>query len=200
MARIPSKASGQPGGALALSGGGFIQGENAADDILTIQGSSAHTGDLFNISTYKAGRTDETGEVVNVDSSGAMRVGKVQVVAIASGSTAYTVLSSNSGKYHIVPGFSSGAKITLPAHDEGLNYKFFFKAVTSSDGVMFNLPSTPGSIVYDAETDNATIVAATAADMVGGAAFEMFSDGTNWFFNYDDPGATAAALLTVAAT
>jgi hypothetical protein len=199
MARAPSTNSGQSGNTLSLSGG-WLKGESSATDILTIEGHSSQAGDLLNVGTYKAASTDNTGETFSVSASGATRIGIVPTVAIASGSTAYTVLSSNSGKAHIVPGFSSGAAITMPAHSAGLNYKFYIRAVTASGGLSFKLPSTPGTIYHGAVADGATIVAATAADLVGGASFEMISDGTNWYMSYTDAGSTASALLTVAAT
>ena len=199
MARSLKTGSGQPGNTIPLSGG-LIQADSSDGDLLTIQGHSSQAGDLLNISTYKASSTDDSGEVINVTALGETRIGRIQSVAIASGSTAYTVLSSNSGKRHIVPGFSSGAAITMPAHSSGLNYQFWIKAVTASGGLTFKLPSTPGTIVHGGNLDGATIVPASAADLVGGAMFEMWSNGANWFMSYNDAGTTAAALLTVAAT
>lgn len=199
MARSPSTHSGQPGNTLSLSGG-FIKGASSAPDVLTIQGSSDQVGDILAISTYKSASTDDSGEVFSVSASGATQIGKLPTVAIGSGSTAYSVLSSNSGKPHIVPGFSSGAKITMPAHAAGLNYKFYIKAVTSSDGLSFVLPSSPGTIYHGSVADGASIVPATAADLVGGASFEMLSDGTNWYMSYTGAASSAAELLTVAAT
>jgi hypothetical protein len=199
MARSPSTQSGQPGNTLSLSGG-FIKGASSAPDVLTIQGSSDQVGDLLTVSTYKVNSTDDSGEVFSVSATGATQIGKLPTVAITSGSTAYTVLSSNSGKPHIVPGFSSGAAITMPAHAAGLNYKFYIKAVTSSDGLSFVLPSSPGTIYYGAVADAASIVPATVADLVGGASFEMLSDGTNWYMSYTGAASSASELITVAAT
>lgn len=199
MARILSTQSGQPGNALSKEGG-FIQALSSAPDVVTIQGSSAQKGDLLNVGTYKAQSTDDSGEMFSVSASGATQIKSLPTVAIGSGSTAYTVLSSNSGKPHIVPAIASGALITLPAHGAGLNYKFYIKGAVSSGDLTFNLPSSPGTIVHGAVTDAATIVGATAADLVGGATFEMISDGTNWFMAYTGAEASASELITVGAT
>ena len=200
MARAPSSVSGQPGNALSLEGG-FIQAQSSSYDVVTIQAHASQAGDLLNLSSYKAAATDASGEFMTDGASGQVWMQRPwPLVAIASNSTAYTVLSSNSGKIHIIPGFSSGAKVTLPAHSSGLYYKFIIKAVTASGGLTIAPPSTPGTIVHGAVTDGGSIVAGTAADLIGGASFELISDGTNWYMTYSGAGATASELITVAAT
>ena len=199
MARNPHLGSGQPGEAVSLSGG-FIRGESSAVDVLTIQGHSAQAGDLLCVGTHNAHSTSDANEKFTISKDGTVYSKLRPIVAIGSGSTAYTVLSSNSGKVHIVPGFSSGAKITLPAHADGLNYEFYIRAVTASGGLSFACPSTPGTIAYGGEIDGASIAPATAADLVGGARFDFLSDGSNWYMSYADAGTTAAALLAVTAT
>ena len=199
MARKPKIVSGQPGNALSLEGG-FIKSMSSGEDVLTIQGSSAQTGDLLNIGIHTDSITSEEGEVINVTSSGETRIGKIQSVLVSSGSTAYTVLSSNSGKKHILPGVGHGLLCTLPAHDAGLNYQFYTKAACSSNGLSFETASTPGTIAYGAAINNVKVVAASVADMLGGAAFDFWSDGTLWYMSYDDTGSSASELLTVSAS
>lgn len=196
MARTLNKYSGQPGNAFSLDGG-FIQAMSSSLDVLTIQGHSSQAGDLLNVGTYNAVPLSDANEKFSISSSGATHAMLKQIVAIGSGSTAYTVLSSNSGKAHIVPGFSSGAKITLPALADGLNYDFFIKAVTSSDGLSFVPASSPGSFVQAGTVVGNSIAPASAADLVGGAKFSMVCDGTNWYVQYADAGTTASALLSV---
>jgi hypothetical protein len=199
MARTPHLGSGIPGEAVSLSGG-FIRAVSSAPDVLTIQGHSTQVGDLLCVGTHNADPTSDANEKFTISKDGTVYSKLKPIVEVGSGSTAYTVLSSNSGKAHIVPGFSSGATITLPAHDDGLNYEFYIRAVTASGGLSFVPASSPGSIVYGSVTDAASIVAATAADLIGGAKFSMLSDGTNWYMSYADAGSTAAALITVAAS
>lgn len=195
MARTPHLGSGQPGEAVSLSGG-FIRGESSSVDVLTIQGHSSQAGDLLCVGTYHAHSTSDANEKFTISEDGTVHSKLKPIVALDSGSTAYTVLSSNSGKAHIVPGYSSAAKITLPDHSDGLNYEFFIRAVTAG-GLTFVPASSPGTIVYGSALIGNSIVAATAADLVGGAKFSLLSDGTNWFMSYADAGTTAAALLTV---
>ena len=173
---------------------------SSGEDVLTIQGHSSQAGDLLNIGTYVINATSDAGEIFNVNSSGETRIGKIQSVEISSASTTYTVLSSNSGKRHIVPGVAKGKLITMPAHDAGLNYSFYVKLACSSNGLKWQLPSTPGTIVHGAVIDAATIVGASIADIVGGTKLDLWSDGTNWFMGYADAASTTLALLTVAAT
>ena len=135
MARILSTNTGQPGGALSLDGG-FIQAKSSSPDVLTIQGASAQAGDLLNLSTYKANATDAGGEVVSISASGAGTWGEVQshfggtktgVVAVSASGVnppGYNVLSSNSGKMHVVAAFASAASIMLPAHSSGPKVHF----------------------------------------------------------------------------
>jgi hypothetical protein len=199
MARAPHVYSGFPGQSVTLSGG-HIRGQSSELDVVTIEGHSSQAGDLVAIGTYNVSATSDSNEKFIISSSGATQIRMKPIVAIASGSTAYTVLSSNSGSVHIVPGFSSGATITMPAHKDGLNYEFYIRAVTSSDGLTFALPSSPGTIYHGAVADGATIVAATAADLVGGSKIGMLSDGTNWYMSYSRPGSSAGEGITVAAT
>ena len=199
MARNPKMTSGQPGNALSLEGG-FIKSMSSGEDVLTIQGSSAQTGDLLNIGIHTDSITSEAGEVINVTSSGETRIGKIQSVLVSSGSTAYTTLSSNSGKKHILSGVAKGLLCTLPAHDAGLNYSFWWKAAGASDAVTFHFTSTPGPLCYSNLTDGATITAATSADWIGGTRLDLWSDGTNWYTAYKGPGGEASELISVGAT
>ena len=181
-----------------------MQAYDSAADMLTIQGSSAQAGDLLNLSMF-AGSTSSANEVVTISASGAGTWPEVQsfhggrrvgIVTVACGTTTYTVLSSNSGKAHILPGNAQGLLVTLPAVSSGLNYKFFVKAVSASAGLSF-LCGDPGLLYYAAVSDANTVAPASAADCVGGTMFEFFTDGTNWFLNHLPAGATASELLTV---
>lgn len=203
MARILSTNTGHPGGALSVDGG-FIQAKSSTPDVLTIQGASAQAGDLFNVSTYKASSTDSSGEVLSISATGAVTWAcpqsftggiKYGSVAVAfSTDDDYALLSSNSGKLHIVPAAASAASINLPTHAAGLYYKLLYKAYTAKIGVV----ASPGSIVSGAGTVGASVAAATGSDMVGGTAMEFFSDGTNWFMSYSPPKLEAAEGLAVA--
>jgi hypothetical protein len=203
MARNPSKVTGIPGGSLSIEGG-FMQAYDSAADMLTIQGSSAQAGDLLNLSMF-AGSTISANEVVTISASGAGTWPEMQafyggrrtgIVTVACGTTTYTVLSSNTGKAHILPGVTKGLYVTLPAVSSGLHYKFFVKAVSGSNGLGF-LCGNPGLLYYGAVADANTVRPASAADCVGGAMYEFFSDGTNWFLNHFPANATASELLTV---
>ena len=199
MARSLKTASPSPGGALSLEGG-FIKSKSAAEDVLTIQGSSAQTGDLFNVGVYTGNSTADASEVINVTSSGETRIGKIQSVVCSTDTMAYTVLSSNSGKRHIVPGYSSEATITLPAADAGLNYSFWLKEAGASNAVIFGFASSPGVLCYGALIDAVTVTAATSADWIGGTRLDFWCNGDNWFMAYKPPGGEASALITVSAS
>ncbi len=206
MARILSTQTGQPGGALSLDGG-FIQAKSSSPDVLTIQGASAQAGDLLNLSTYKANATDASGEVVSITASGAgtwgepqsffggTKTGVVTAAPVGTNPPGYTVLSSNSGKMHIVTAFASAGSIALPTHSSGLQYKFFIQAVSTGK---LAFVSTPGTIVYGSGAVGASVAAGTAADWVGGTVLEFVSDGTNWYMAYSPPQAEAAELIAVA--
>ena len=209
MARNPSLVTGIPGGSLSIEGG-FIQAMSSGPDVVTIQGSTAQAGDLLNISTYKSGSTDSGGEVVSISASGGgtwaekQTFGQMRMsggliypfVTVSCASTAYSVLSSNSGKLHIIPGVTEGLKLTLPAVSSGLLYKFFVKAVSASNGLTFF--STPGSICYGTSTVAQTVNVASAADGIGGSHFVFYSEGTQWFMEFLNAGSSASILLTVA--
>lgn len=206
MARILSTQTGQPGGAMALEGG-FIQAKSSGPDVLTIQGASAQAGDLLNISTYKANSTDSTGEVVSISASGAGTWSEPQtfsggtkrgVVSVSSSSTdppLYSVLSSNSGKMHILTAWASAGGVVLPTVSAGLEYQFFIQAVSTGK---FAFTSTPGTIVHGASLLGASVAAGTAGDWIGGTVLEFVSDGTNWYMSYSPPNNEASELIAVA--
>ena len=205
MARNPSQVTGIPGGSLSIEGG-FMQANDSAADMLTIQGSSAQAGDLLNLSGF-AGSTQSSAEVVSISASGAGTWPEMQafhggrrvgIVTVACGTTTYTVLSSNSGKAHIMPGNAQGLYVTMPTVSSGLHYKFFVKAVSGSNGLGF-LCGDPGVLqVHSASGSEARL--ASVADGVGGTMFEFFSDGTNWYMNFLGAGATASELLAITTT
>jgi len=207
MARILSTQTGQPGGALALEGG-FIQAKSSGPDVLTIQGASAQAGDLLNLSTYKANATDASGEVVSISASGAgtwaepqtfsggtKTAAAVAVSAATVNPPTYTVLTSNSGKLHVVSAFASAGHVILPSHSSGLNYQFVLAAVSTGK---FAFVSTPGTICHGASLLNASVAAGSAADWLGGTTLEFISDGSNWYMSYAPANAEASELIAVA--
>ena len=206
MARILSTQTGQPGGALSLDGG-FIQAKSSSPDVLTIQGSSAQAGDLLNLSTYKANATDAAGEVISISASGAgtwnevqtfsggTKRGVVAVSASASDPPVYSVLSSNSGKMHVVTAWASAGHVILPTVSAGLEYQFFIQAVSTGK---FAFVSTPGTIVHGASLLGASVAGGTAGDWIGGTMSEFVSDGSNWYMAYSPPNNEASELIAVA--
>ena len=184
-----------------------MQAIDSAADVFTIQGSASQAGDLLNLSEF-TGSTMSSAEVVSISASGAGTWAepqffnggrKIGIVTVACGTTTYTVLSSNSGKAHILPGNAHGLYVTLPTVSSGLNYKFLVKAVSGSNGLGF-LCGNPGKLCYGSDTNAATVFLATVAEAVGGTMFDFMSDGTNWFLTCLTAGATASELLNVSTT
>jgi hypothetical protein len=88
---------------------------------------------------------------------------------------------------------ASAGTILLPAHSSGLHYKFYIAAYTAALGIK----ADPGTIVYGAAANGASVAAASGADWFGGTMLEFLSDGTNWYMSYSAPGAEADELIAV---
>jgi len=104
-----------------------------------------------------------------------------EVIALSSGSTAITVSTGWSGKMIIVPGFTSGALLTLPAVGDGLNFEFYHVGGTASGVVTYAAAATGTIVCYgDAAADSITIGKATGAPSIGGSV-RFVCDGTYWY-------------------
>jgi hypothetical protein len=81
----------------------------------------------------------------------------------------------------IVPGFTSGALLTLPAVGDGLNFEFYHVGGTASGVVTYAAAATGTIVCYgDAAADSITIGKATGAPAIGGSV-RFVCDGTYWY-------------------
>ena len=181
MARALKTGSGQPGNTIPLSGG-LIQADSSDGDLLTIQGHSSQAGDLLNISTYKASSTDDSGEVVNVDKDGFMRIHKKAYAMVTTASTTATVSATDSGKEFLVLPNAQGMAVTLPTVAAGLNYKWTLLAACGSNG--FSINSGSSNIYGVASTGGIKAVAATVADAIGGAWYSVLGSSLGWHLSW----------------
>jgi len=126
---------------------------------------------------------------------------KVGLVTIAAATTAYTVLSKNSGKLHAFPDLTGDCTITLPTVEYGLTYTFMYTgaAADAQDWIIKTSAITElfagGVVFHDEDIGGAGIeVLAVYADFSNddtftvltpqvGTTVTLTSDGVSWLVN-----------------
>lgn len=139
---------------------------------------------------------------------GGLRLAPVAVTDAAT----YTVLIENSGHLHVLPDLTADITITLPAAEDGLNYKFIYggaaadaqdwavaTAATSSlfKGGLVHLDTDAGAagdevvpVFADASNDDTMTVLTPDA----GTQISLVSDGTHWYVDGVVVSATAPSF------
>jgi hypothetical protein len=132
-------------------------------------------------------------------------------VAVTDAAT-YSVLAENSGHLHVVPDLTADITITLPAAENGLNYKFIYggaaadaqdwavaTAATASlfKGGLVHLDTDAGAggdevvpVFADASDDDVMTVLTPDA----GTQVSLVSDGTHWYVDGVVVSATAPSF------
>ena len=131
-----------------------------------------------------------------------------RVVSIPDAAT-YTMLTSNSGKVHILPDLTVSCTITMPTAAAGLEYKFIGKGVvadaqnwvfnTGSDtnfylGGLTELDTTGDTVILEVPDGNSNSIM-TIVTPAPGTTIELFCDGTNWIISGVLQSETADAVL-----
>lgn len=133
---------------------------------------------------------------------------RMSPVAIPDAAT-YSVLKEDSGKLHVFPNLTADITVTLPAAEDGLNYKFIYggAAADAQDWIVATAATTElyaGGLVHldtdaDAAGDEVVDVFAdfsnddtmTILTPSAGTVVELFSDGTSWYVTGRVVSATA---------
>lgn len=149
------------------------------------------------------GKLSATAEEINARCDVSNRLVNVGDVA------AYTVLATNSGKPHVIPGLTADLTLSLPAAEEGLEYEFIYGGVaadaqdwavdTGADANFFlggvaHLDTDAGSasdevVPVAPDGDSNSILNVLVPDV--GTRVRLVCDGTNWFLDGAVVGATA---------
>ena len=150
----------------------------AADDFMTLTASSGNTGDLLVLRSFVAdGSTSTATELFVVNSSGVLAQYQVGVTAASSASSALSITAGQTGQVILLPGFSSGVTVGLPAPALGLTYKFFAQDPSS----LVTISASVGAAFIDlgvssaAGSSNQAIVTAST---IGVYAIELVAIST----------------------
>ena len=157
----------------ALEGESEIRAKTTAVDILTITQSSGNDANYLVLRANIAqGSTATSADQFRIDSSGGLAQFKfaVNTTTLTTTSTAVSIGSTQSGQFFVgsSAGWSSGAKITLPAPTAGAFYTIMFQAAATSVATIIEA-TTAGTvdILIGAGSDAATTVGLNANSLAG---------------------------------
>lgn len=120
----------------------------------------------------------QPGNVLALDDRGAR-----EIVALSTGSTAFTLSTGDSGKMLIIGAYTSGVTITLPTMEDGLNYELYCGGAPTS-GVYTISAATAGDLVVygDAAANSILFGKAGAASGTNiGGGLRLVTDGSKWY-------------------